>query len=76
MQVASAPRKEWLYMDSPNRTAVVEVCRTREGKFVGSAIMFGVDDLFFVNSNINFLVVEKKKVGNTLVATISGRPKT
>lgn len=49
----------------------IEIVRTRDGKFVGTAMVLGVEALPFVDSSTDGLAIEKRRTKDALYARIS-----
>ena len=51
----------------------INIVRTRDGDFVGTAIALGVVDLPFVDPSTNVLAIEKRRTENALFVRITRR---
>ena len=52
----------------------IEICRTQDGLFVGTAMVLGVTDLPFVSPSTNVLAVEKRITPNATFIKITNAP--
>ena len=64
--------KEILESDSTSNLRRAKVQRSVAGHLLGACIAIGADDLSFVDSNTEWLMIEKKKIDDGLIIEIRG----